>query len=215
MLTTIMNKLTRPPAAPSNDEAELLAQITGDNPADLRHQRAQLQARRDANHARWTALGPPRDQGAARERRAIEDQGPELDAQIKVLDARIARAEARQSAVLALTRLHDETDETIAALMSELYPRVLVADQTERRRRLVEIDGYARRRSRLAAALAPVVPSVRRFRRAPDPLRTLVDDLRQRADEIERALGPGMPRGIAAMPRGTAELIDALKGGTA
>jgi hypothetical protein len=215
-LLTFIEKLRRTSAAPSDDERALLAQITGDHPADLQHQRAQLQARRDANHARWTALGSPRDQGAARERRAIEDQGPELDAQINVLDARIARAEARQAAVLALTRLLDETNETIAALTAELYPRVLVADEAERRMRLAAIAGYVRLGSRIAAALAPVAPSVRRFRRgAPDPFGTLRSDLLARVQELDRPHAPGMPRAPIAWPDGALELLDALKGGTA
>jgi transposase len=217
MLTTFIEKLRRTSAAPSDDERALLAQITGENPADLRRQLAQLEARRGANLARWTALGPPRDQGAARERRAIEDQGPELDAQIKVMDARIARAEARHAAVLELTRLLDETDETIAALTAELFARVLVADETERRTRLVAIDGYVRLRSRVAAALAPVAPSVRRFRRgAPDPFGTLRSDLLERVQELDRLHAPGMPRAPIQWPAGALELLDAVgKGGSA
>jgi hypothetical protein len=216
MLTTIMNRLTRHSATSSNVETELLAQFTGENPDHLRDQLAQLIARREASAARWKALDPRHDQQAARERRVIEDQGPELDAQINVLESRIAVAEARCAAFLALTRLHDERNETIAALTPELFARVLVADEVERRKLFAAIDAEVRLRSRVAAVLTPMAPSVRRFRRgAPDPFGTLRSDLLARVQELDRFHAPGMPRTPIQWPAGAQELIDVLKGGTA
>ena len=73
------------------------------------------------------------------------------------------------------------------------------------------LDGSARS---IAAPLAVVSPA-RKFRRAPEPFATLTHDLRARAEEIKRTLGPGMPRAPVAWPAGAQAILGALNGGTA
>lgn len=213
MLSTIRNRLAGPSAAPSNDEAELLAQFTGENPDKLQRQLADLQGRREADEARWKALDPLHDQLAARERRAIEDRGPELDAQIKVLRSRIEVAEARRAAFVALVAILRAMDQRIVQEAHRLYAEfLLIGSKDERRTRLESLDGLVRSRARMAAPLAAVSPA-REFRRAPDPLSALADDLRARADEIDRQRAPGMRRSFFALPDGAQELIAALNEG--
>jgi hypothetical protein len=214
MLTTLMNRLTRAAVAPSNDDTDLLAQFRGENPDTVRQQLTELEARRDADTARWEALDLSRNQQAARERRTIEDREPDLGARIRVLRSRVEVAEAKRRAFLELTQLLDETDETIGTLAGEMYERVLVADESERRDRMAAIDAQVRLRSRIAAVLVPLAPSVRRFRRgAPDPFGNLRQDLLARVQELDRYHAPGMPRTPIQWPAGAQELLAALNEG--
>ena len=104
-------------------------------------------------------------------------------------------------------------DRQIAEASHQLYADVLViASKDARRARLESLDGLVRLRARIAAPLAAVSP-VREFRRPPDPVGTLAHDLRERAAEIDRTLGPGARRPIATMPPGVQELIAALAEG--
>jgi hypothetical protein len=155
--------------------------------------------------ATWTW---PKENGS----RAIEDRGPELDAQINVLRSRIAVADARRAAFVALVGILRGVDQQIVQEAQRLYADVLLITSTdERRTRLESIDRLVRSRARIAAPLA-VVSSAREFRRAPDPLGALADDLRARADEIDRQRAPGMRRNLLALPDATQELIAALNG---
>ncbi len=199
--------------ADASDDAEVLALLGPhvEDPEDLRRQLAAFEEQRQSDDTRWEAL----DRAASNPRGFVEQSDiasrrAHLEAQIDALRPRVTTAEARRSAFLDLARLLAETDETIATLAAELYARVLVSSEAERRERMLAIDAQVRLRSRLAAALT-TVSTARRFRRgAPDPFGNMRSDLLNRAAEIDRFRAPGGVRPSVPWPAGVLSLIDAL-----
>ena len=212
---SIIQKLTHPsppPDAATNEAAELLAACNLPNPEGLRQQLRAFEAHRDADESRSEQI--QHDRRAILEQVAIADRRPRLQAQIDALTSQIASAERRRMAFVGLVAILDDLDQRIAKESQRLYADLLIVSKDDRRIRLEFLDGLVRRRATIAAPLALVSPA-RRFRRAPDPAAALADDLRRCADDIERALGPGMRRTMSAWPAHAQELINALKGGTA
>jgi hypothetical protein len=214
MLNTFIEKLRRTSVQDANEAAELLASCSLPDPDDLRRQLAAFESQRDADDQRWDTLDRTSSPRGWTEQTQIAERRERLLLQIDALRSQIAAAEKRRAAFVALVEILNATDQQITQTSQRLYADVLIASKDERRTRLEALDGLVRLRARLAAPLA-VVSSLRKFRRTADPCAALAQDLRERADEIERALGPGMRRGMAAMPDGAPELIDSLKGGTA
>jgi hypothetical protein len=213
-MLSIMQKLTRPalPDTAPSEAAELLASCNLPNPEGLRQQLRAFETHRDADEIRCEQI--QHDGRAFLEQQAIAERRPRLRAQIDALNSQIASAETRRAAFVALVGILDNLDQQIIQASQRLYADVLIASKDERRARLESLDRLQRLRARIAAPLAVVSP-LRKFRRAPDPVVALTNDLRARADEIERALGPGMPRTMSAWPAHAQDLIEALKGGSA
>ena len=213
-MLNFIERLRRASVQDANEAAELLASCNLPDPADLRHQLAAFESQRDGDDAAWERLDRTSNPRAFMEQQAIAERRERLLLQIDALKSQIAAAEKRRAAFVALVEILDATDQQIEAAARRLYADVLIVSKDERRARLEALDGLVRVRARLAAPLA-VVSSLRKFRRTPDPFAALAHDLRERAEEIDRTLGPGMRRGIAAMPDGAPELIATLNGGTA
>jgi hypothetical protein len=212
MLSAIIQRFTRTSSdVPSTEAAELLASCSLPDPDDLRRQLAAPEAQRDADEARCHQI--QHDHRAFLEQQAIAERRPRLRAQIDALRSRIAAAESRRAAFIALVRLLDEADETIAAQTAALYACVLTAPAAERHERMESLGALLRLRARLAGPLASV-SSARRFRRgAPDSFGALQHDLRARANEIDRFHAPGAPRPAIPWPPRAQELVAALNEG--
>jgi hypothetical protein len=201
-----------PEGATKNEAAELLASCNLPNADDLRRQLAAFESQLAADDGRWEALDRTSNPRAFLEQQAIAERRGQLLSQIDALKSQIAVAEKRRAAFVALVQMLYAIDQQIAQASQRLYADVLIASKDERRAGLESLDGLVRMRARMAAPLA-VVSRLRTFRRAPDPLTALADDLRERADEIDRHRGPGMPRATIASPAGAQELIETLMGG--
>jgi hypothetical protein len=200
---------TPPETAPTAEATELLATSSLPDPSSLYQQLSAFVAHRDTDEARCEQI--QHDGRAFLELQAIAERRPRLQAQIDALTSQITTAEKRRTAFVALVEILDATDQQIAQALQRLYPEVLTAPKDQRRANLEAIDGLVRLRARIAAPLAVVAPA-RRFRRAPDPFAALADDLRARADEIDRYHAPGMPHAAIPWPPGALELIAELNG---
>jgi hypothetical protein len=215
MLTTIIQKFTRtsPPDMATHEATELLASCSLPDPDDLRRQLAAFESQLAADDGRWEALDRTSNPRAFLEQQAIAERRERLLSQIDALKSQVAVAEKRRAAFVALVEMLSTIDQQIAQTSQRLYADVLITSKDERCAGLALLDGLVRVRARIAAPLA-LVSALRKFRRAPDPLGALADDLRARADEIDRQRAPGM-RGsaFAALPDGASELIAALNEG--
>lgn len=217
MLTTIMQKFTRtsPPDMATNEAAALLASCSLPDPDDLRRQLAAFESQRDADDVAWERLDRTTSNPRAfMEQQAIAERRERLLLQIGALKSQIAAAERRRAAFVALLDILYSIDQQIAQASQQMYADfLLVTTKDERRARIESLDGLVRVRARIAAALAAVSPARRFHRGAPDPFGSLVADLRACATDIERALGPGMPRAALAWPMDAQALIAALNEG--
>jgi hypothetical protein len=216
-MLNIIQKFTRtsPPDVATNEAAELLATCSLPDPEKLRREFNAFEEQQQRQAARWDALDQQHNPRASLEQTAITERLERLRLQIEALTPQIEVAEKRRAAFVALVETRRAINHQITQEFQRLYADfLLIASKDERRKRLELVDGLVRLRARIDAPLAVVSPS-REFRRAPDQLGMLADDLRARADEIDRLRSPGMPRAPVAWPAGAHELIDALKGGTA
>lgn len=206
---------TSPQDSGTTDEAPaLLASCSLPNPNHLQRDLACVEAQIAADDHAWERLDRTSNPHGFMEQQTIAARRGSLEAQCDSLRRKLAAAEKSRSALVVLAEMVASIDQQIAEASEKLYADFLTVAKEERRARLAFLDGLVRSRARIAAPLRAVSPA-RTFHRAPDPLRTLADDLRKRADEIDRALGPGMPRQIPPPPAGAQELIDALNGGAA
>jgi hypothetical protein len=162
---------------------------------------------------RWDTLDRTSNPRAFMEQQAIAECRERLLIQADAKRTQIAPAEQRRAALVALNDILEAIDQQIDHASQQFYADVMTASKSQRRARLESLDGLLRARARIAAPLAGVAAAVRRFRRQPDPLSALTNDLRARADEIDRALGPGMPRAPIAWPEGAQALIATLNEG--
>lgn len=214
---SIRERFTRtspPDTATTNEAANLLASCSLPDPNHLQRELVSVESQIAADDRAWERLDRTSNPHGFTEQQAIAARRSSLEAQCDSLRRKLAAAEKSRSAFVALAEIVTSMDQQIAQAAERLYADFLTAPKEERRARLESLDGLVRSRARLAAPLRVVSPATT-FRRAPDPLRTLADDLRTRAAEIDRALGPGMPRQTRPWPTGAQELIDALNGGTA
>lgn len=213
MLNAFIERLKRTSVQDANEAAALLASTNLPDPDDLRRQADAFQAQLRADDDAWERLDRTSNPHAFAQQQAIAARRERLLLQVEASRTQVATAERQRAAFLALREAVRAMDQQIVQESQRLYGEfLLIASKEERRTRLEALDGLVRSRARVTAPLA-VVSTAREFRRQPDPLGALATDLRERAAEIERALGPGTRRAFAGMPDGVQELIAALNEG--
>jgi len=214
MLSTIIQKFTHasPPDTVSTEAATLLASCSLPDPADLRRQLDAFQSQLRTDDEAWERYDRTSNPHAFLQQTQISERRERLLLQIDALRTQVATAERRRAAFLRLVDILRAMDQQIVQQCHQFYAAVLTASKDERRAGVASLDGLMRARARLAAPLAAVAAR-REFRRTPDPLSALAHDLRTCADEIDRALGPGMPRAPITLPGGTLELLGVLTDG--
>lgn len=215
MLGSMINRFRSGQSVPDPVRDPALAQLVPDleDPNEIRRQLAAVEARRDADDARWEAIDrQPSNPRAFLEQQTIAERRPHLQAQIDALRPRIPAAETRRAAFFELARVLAQTDETIAMQAEEMYAHVLDSTAAERRDRFEALAGQLRLRGRLAAALAAVSRAPRFHRRELDPFAVLRSDLRDRVTEIEHFRMPGGVKPPVPWPPRVRQLIDVLAG---
>jgi hypothetical protein len=200
------------PVKAPGDAMELLGSCSLPDPNHLRRELAAVEAQLAADDAAWDRLDRTSNPRAFTEQQAIAGRRPSLDAEHAALRRRVVAAERSRAAFVALVDILDALDLEIAEAAQRLYADVMIVSKGDRHACLESLDGLVRARARIAGPLALVAPAPR-FRRAPDPFATLAENLRARADEIDRLHAPGMPRPSVTWPDGAQELIAALNQG--
>jgi hypothetical protein len=178
----------------------------------LRRELATVESQLAADDDAWERLDRISSPQGFTEQQKIAARRGGLEERRNALRRQVDSSEKGRAALIALVEIVDAMDQLIANASEQLYADVLVVSKQERIDRLRALDGLVRLRARIAAPVAAATPASR-FRRGPDPIRALANDLRARVDDIDRVLGPGMPRPTMPLPPGAQELIAALHEG--
>jgi hypothetical protein len=213
-MLNIIQKLTHTslPDTTTNAGADLLKSCSLPDPDRLRRDLAAIDSQIAVDDEAWERLDRVSNPHAFTEQQTIAARRGRLERERDALRRQLAAAEKARAALVALAEMVDSMDRQIADIAQRLYGGALVMSRDERLTSFQMLDGLARARARIAAAIAVVVPA-RQYRRSIDPVRTFTDELRAMADEIDRLHAPGMPRQTMPLPSGARELIAALNEG--
>lgn len=209
--TSLPDAATTETALATTEAALALSHLA--DPDHVQRELAVVDSQILADDAAWERLDRTSNPHAFTQQQEIANRRPRLETERDVKRRQLATAKRGRAAFVALVEMLRAMDQQSVQDAQRLYTDFLViASPDERRSRLESLDGLVRARARLGSALAAVSPA-REFRRGPDPLGALADDLRARADEIDRLRAPGTRRSLFALPEGAQELIAALNEG--